>query len=185
MFTLSRQAEEDPVKLERILALIDGVAYPNPGYFAIRWGVGIDKGVRHDLPGGYTAIIAGPGTERYRSAENFLGAADWGNWMSTRADFTIFTAATSADDLPATVFSEIELNNGALAEEAYAPDAYFLHLDQTLAGELDTMIAEFEYKYIVGETDDYEGFMNDWLAAGGQELLDEATTQFKALGMIN
>ena len=185
MFTLSGQAEEDPVKLERILALIDGVAYPNPGYYAIRWGVGIDKGVQHELPGGYTAIIAGPGPERYRSVENFLGAADWGNWMSTRADFTIFTPATSADDLPATVFSEIELNNGALAEETYAPDAYFLHLDQTLAGELDTMLAEFEYKYIVGETDDYEGFMNEWLAAGGQELLDEATAQFKSLGMIN
>ena len=184
MFTLSRQAEEDPVKLERTLALIDGVAYPNPGYYAIRWGVGIDRGVQHELPGGYTAIIAGPGTERYRSVENFLGAADWGNWMSTRADFTIFTPATSADDLPATVFSEIELNNGALAEETYAPDAYFLHLDQSVVGELDTLVAEFEYKYIIGETDDYAGFMNEWLAAGGQELLDEATRQFKALGMI-
>ena len=184
MNTVTTKAEEDTVKFDKIISLLEGVAYPNPGYYALRWGVDIDKGRRVELTGGYTAIIAGPGTERYRSAENFLGAADWGKWMSTRSDFTIFTAATSESELPETVYSEIELNNGALNEAKYSPDARFLHLDQAMVGELGTLLDEFEYKYIVGDTDDYDGFVNTWLAAGGQALLDEATAQFQSLGMI-
>ncbi len=184
MNTVSRKAEEDTVKFDKIIRLLEGVAYPNPGYYALRWGVGIDKGVKYELPGGYTAILAGPGSERYRSAENFLGAADWGKWMSTRADFTIFTPATSVAELPATVYGEIELNNGALKEDTYPPDARFLHLDKTVVAELDTLVAEFEYKYIVGETDDYAGFEKKWRQAGGDKLLADAKAQFIELGMM-
>ena len=184
MNTVSAKAEEDAVKFDKIMKMMEGLAYPNPGYDVIRWGVGIDKGVIHELPGGYKAVLAGPGAERYRSAENFLGAADWGKWTSTRADFTIFTPATSPDDLPATVNGEIELNNGALAEPTYAPDARFIHLDKTLIGELDTLVAEFEYKYIVGETDDYDGFAKKWRQAGGDKLLADAKEQFTKLGMM-
>jgi putative aldouronate transport system substrate-binding protein len=184
MNTVSSKSEEDTAKFGKILALMEGVSYPSDGYFSLRFGVGIDKGKKHELPGGYTAILAGPGADRYRSSENFLGAADWGKWHSSRADFSIFTPATSPDGIPATVFGEIELNSGALAEPTYTPDARFIHLDKTVIGELDTVVAEFEYKYIVGDTDDYESFKNRWLNAGGQELLDDAKAQFKQVGLI-
>lgn len=185
MTTVSAKAESDPVKFEKITALIDGVGYGTPGYDVLRWGVDIDNGRVVDLPGGYKAILAGPGPDRYRSVENYLGAADWGNWHSTRADFTIFTPGTTEADIPATSYKEIELNNGALAEPTYDPDYYYLHLDKTIEGEINTLLNEFEYRYITGATDDYDGFVREWLAAGGQELLDDATVQFKQIGMID
>jgi len=71
-----------------------------------------------------------------------------------------------------------------MAEPKYAADPLFLKLDQAVVGELNTLVAQFEYKYIMGQTDDYEGFMKSWLGAGGTKLLEDATAQFKKLGMI-
>lgn len=184
MNTVSAKAEGDSVKFGKIVKLLEGVAYPNPGYDNLRWGVDIDKGRIVELPRGYKIVLAGPGEDRYRSVENFLGAADWGKWHSTRADFTIFSSGTTEADIPPTAYAEIELNSGALDEPVYGSDALFIHLDKTVEGELIDLMNEFEYKYISGATDDYDGFMRSWLSAGGQELLDDATVQFKQLGMI-
>lgn len=184
MNTVSAKAEQDKVKFDKIIEFLEGVAYPNDGYFAMRHGVGIDNGVRADLPGGYTAVMFAPDAKVYRSAEGFLGSADWGRFNSTRADFVIGAKATSVDDLPGTVYQEIELNNAGIAEPTYAPDARFIHLDKTVVGELETLLAEFEYKYIMGETDDYAGFEKKWRQAGGDELLAEAKAQFMQMGMM-
>ena len=46
------------------------------------------------------------------------------------------------------------------------------------------MQAEFDFRYATGETSDYDGFRERWLAAGGQQLLDEAEAQFRNFGLI-
>ena len=51
--------------------------------------------------------------------------------------------------------------------------------------ELSVMQAEFDFRYAIGETSDYDGFRERWLAAGGQQLLDEAEAQFRNFGLIN
>lgn len=184
MHTVSANAESDTVKFMKIIELMEGVCFPNPGYYKLRFGVEIDKGKLVDLPGGYKVTLAGPGSERYRSGENFLGAADWGKWHSSRGDLVIFSSGTSEDDIPMDVYGQIDLNSGAQAEDTYAPDAHYLHLDKTIEGELNTILNEFEYKYITGATDDYDAFVQRWLDAGGQQLLVDAEEQFRQIGLI-
>ena len=50
--------------------------------------------------------------------------------------------------------------------------------------ELSVMQAEFDFRYATGETSDYDGFRERWLAAGGQQLLDEPEVQFRNLELI-
>ena len=51
--------------------------------------------------------------------------------------------------------------------------------------ELSVLQTEFDFRYATGETSDYDGFRERWLAAGGQQLLDEAEAQFRNFGLIN
>ena len=46
------------------------------------------------------------------------------------------------------------------------------------------MPAEFDFRYATSETSDYDGFRERWLAAGGQQLLDDAEAQFRNFGLI-
>jgi hypothetical protein len=43
---------------------------------------------------------------------------------------------------------------------------------------------EFTIRYILGQTSDYDGFVRQWLASGGQALLDEAAQQLRGYGRI-
>ena len=40
IYAISKKASEDPVKLARILKVLNDITYPNDGYFTMRWGVG-------------------------------------------------------------------------------------------------------------------------------------------------
>ncbi len=44
--------------------------------------------------------------------------------------------------------------------------------------------SEFYVNYLLGKDTDYDKFVTDWLAAGGQKMLDQGTEQLKAIGMI-
>ena len=39
-------------------------------------------------------------------------------------------------------------------------------------------------RYILGETDDYDGFVENWLSSGGQELLEDAEQTFRKYGLM-
>ena len=60
-----------------------------------------------------------------------------------------------------------------------------LRLDTQLIAECTASAEEFMINYILRKTDDYESFVKDWLAIGGQKLLDESQEQLKELGYIS
>jgi len=68
--------------------------------------------------------------------------------------------------------------------ESYEPQTGLLNLDPALVQAALDAKREFEIRYILGESDDYEAFEEAWLARGGQQLLDAAEQQFRDLGMI-
>ena len=76
------------------------------------------------------------------------------------------------------------MNKAALRLPTYPRYDLLLSLDPTLVEELSVIQAEFDFRYTTGETSDYEGFRERWLAAGGQQLLDEAEAQFRNFGLI-
>ena len=76
------------------------------------------------------------------------------------------------------------MNKAALQLPAYPRYELQLTLDPTLVKELSVMRAEFDFRYATGETSDYDGVRERWLAAGGQQLLDEAEAQFRNFGLI-
>jgi putative aldouronate transport system substrate-binding protein len=176
LIAVSAQAAKDPVKFARILKIIDATAFPNDGYWALRWGVGVNGQKVVDLDGGAKFInLQG---EQYR--EEHMGAFDWGTWIATSADRVL----ESHNPQPgASDKKQLELDNAAIAMETYTNYMDLLTLDAQTMSDLTKMQNEFDIGYILGQTDDYEGFKQRWLAAGGQKLLDSATQQFAELGL--
>ena len=76
------------------------------------------------------------------------------------------------------------MNKAALRLPTYPRYGLLLLPDPTLVEELSVMQAEFDFRYATGDTSDYDGFRERWLAAGGQQLLDEPEVQFRNLGLI-
>ena len=53
-----------------------------------------------------------------------------------------------------------------------------------MKAEADNVKDQFTSRYILGETDDYDGFVEQWKEAGGQELLEDAEKTFKKYGLM-
>ena len=110
-----------------------------------------------------------------------LGLYDWGYSIASRGDKLI---EGSGDELAGATLAELEMNKAALRLPTYPRYDLLLSLDPTLVEELSVIQAEFDFRYTTGESSDYEGFRERWLAAGGQQLLDEAEAQFRNFGLI-
>lgn len=177
MIAISAKAAQDPVKLARILKLIDATAYPNEGYWALRWGVGTAGQQVVDLDKG-AKFFSQTDTD-YRSTVN--GAWDYGTWIATNRDNVLQTASKEPGPIEKRM---IELDQQATQAETYTNYEAFLNLDPQLVSDLMKLQQEFDIKYILGETKDYDGFVKKWLASGGQKLLDQAKAQFIAQGQL-
>jgi putative aldouronate transport system substrate-binding protein len=70
------------------------------------------------------------------------------------------------------------------AMEQYEGFDQLLALSQQAITDANDVMNEFEIKYILGQDTDYDGFVTRWLAAGGQQLLDEAKEQWTAMGVM-
>ncbi|MFD0713881.1 extracellular solute-binding protein [Paenibacillus sp. GCM10027626] len=176
LLTVSKKAAEDPIKMERILQIIEETTFPNEGYWALRWGVGINGQKVIDMEGGGKFIsLKG---ELYR--QDNKGAYDWGTWISTRVDGVLESMNAEPGESDK---KEARLDKETLAMEAYPNYEAVLNLDPQLVSDLDTLKNEFDIKYLLGEASDYDAFVKQWLSVGGQKLLDQAEEQFKTAGL--
>ncbi|MCD9020386.1 extracellular solute-binding protein [Cohnella silvisoli] len=178
IISISKKAAEDPVKLERILKIIEASTYPNDGYWALRWGVGVNGQKVMDVEGGGKFVsLKG---ELYR--QDNKGAYDWGTWVSTGLDGVV----ESTNEQPGeSDKKQMRLDSETKQMPANPNDMALLSLDPQIVSDLDTLQNEFDIKYILGGTKDYDGFVEQWLKTGGQTLLDQATEQYTAAGLIN
>ena len=171
--------------MERILRIVEDTAYPNDGFWKLRWGVEIDGFVVKDAGDGWKFMNVqgevGVNKRGYCDGCN-LGLYDWGYSIGSRGDKLI---EGSGDELAGATLAELEMNKAALRLPTYPRYDLLLTLDPTLVEELAVMQAEFDFRYATGETSDYDGFRERWLAAGGQQLLEEAEAQFRNFGLIN
>lgn len=176
--TISAKAAEDPVKLERILKLIEETTFPNPGYDAVKLGVGV-PGVDQTL------TDLGNGTRYFNTSKEsdfrvkVQGGYDYGKWLATEDG-----VAMGSTEQPSEITKKgLEMEAISKKYPAYTNLNALITLNPQITSDLEKMVREFDIKYILGNTDDYEGFKANWLKKG-QALIDEATTQLKTQNVI-
>lgn len=180
MLSISAKAAKDPEKLDRILRLIDGVAYPNEGYWALRWGVGITDEKVVDLDGG-AKFFSDHRNDPDNYRVKFPGAWDYGTWIATNRDGVLQSTAKEAGKIEQKM---LELDQQTMNAPTYQNFESFLQLDPQLISDVSKLQQQFDITYILGKDTDYEAFKKAWLAAGGQQLLDSTEQQFKEFGFI-
>ncbi|MFC5401410.1 hypothetical protein [Cohnella soli] len=176
--TVSAQAAKDPVKMKRIQNILDSVFYPNEGYWALRWGVGV-PGIDNkmaDMGNGFKYTSSGLDTVRQKNS----GLYDWGTWIVT-TDNVLSLEAAEPDD---TIKMVMKMNSEIESQSSFPNVEGLLNLDPQLLSYLQRLQSEFDVKYILEKENDYDAFQKKWLSQGGQKLIDQATEQFTKMGMI-
>ncbi|WP_135550036.1 extracellular solute-binding protein [Paenibacillus cymbidii] len=176
MYAITAEAAKNPVKLQRILKLLNDVTYPNEAYFALRWGVGV-PGIGNklvDMGGGLTYFDTVPDTVRTKNT----GLIDWGSWVAV-GDKVFYGAGPLTDATK----KRIGLDNGVAASPAYPNFQDLVTFDSALKTATDQLKAEFEIKYVLDKGADYASFKADWLKKGGEKMLTQASEQLKAMGI--
>ncbi|XID90209.1 extracellular solute-binding protein [Paenibacillaceae bacterium WGS1546] len=177
MYAISANAAKDPAKLEKIAEILEGVSYPNEGYWALRWGVGSDGQEVLDLEDGFKFYTEAK--DKYR--KEYPGAWDYGTWIGTSRDKVI---QSTADEPNAAGMKQLELDEKAKGFTVSPNYNDLLELNPQLISDVGRVTEEFQIKYILGKETDYDKFVDSWMKAGGKQLLEEADKQFKAMGLI-
>lgn len=180
--SVSASCAASPEKMEAICKLLEATAYPNEGYFAMRAGAGINGRVVKPVGDRYY-INYMENTLGYKQNTN-IGLANYGKFVNSYAPEANIVWGPSA--LPDSVANRsLEMSAQVQALPRYDNEYEFLlRLNTQLLAECESSLQEFMINYVLGKTDDYEGFVEDWLAVGGQQLLDESKTQLTEMGYI-
>ncbi len=174
----------DPTKLAVVTAIYEDLAWPNEGCHKMMYGRDIDDYQFIELGDGYLYYdrnnANGKSLKGVR-ADQFEALWDWAYMGLYEDPFVIQGTSPEPNDV---TYAFLELEKQTQAFQFYSDDNYLLVQDAQLQLDCEAVKDEFEIKYILGQTDDYDGFVTQWLATGGQALLDSATEQFKAMGKI-
>lgn len=187
LLTVSAKAALDPEKMEKICALLnDVVMTPDgkrpEGYDVLRWGVGIEDGIRYEKIEGtdvlYCNTVSPNGQKTYR--ELMPGAWDWGSWFSRTGDGIVQGTTPEITEITRKV---VALDGKTAKMKTRAQIGSLLQLDAVLVDKLTRLTDQFEYQYVTGADTDYDAFVKKWREQGGDAILAEAQEQFIALGI--
>jgi putative aldouronate transport system substrate-binding protein len=177
--SVSAQAEKDPVKMARILYILDRLSYPNDEYFTLRYGIGIDNVFLKDMANGYKYMyvdMAAVGKTSHLTP----AVDDYATWIA--ANDKTYGGYTPEPD-------KYVLAGQAMDQKIIEADKYpnikdLLVFDPKDSDATFKLWSQFYVNYITGKDTDYKGFVEKWLKVGGQKMIDEGTVQLKAIGII-
>ena len=106
IISVSAKAAADSDKLARIIYLMENVAYPNEGFYKLRYGDGFDYTLKdvvgEGVPSGYKCLSGEDETkDHYRSDKGVLGSADYGTWIDVDVFRVIHYVLGDDDDYAA------------------------------------------------------------------------------------
>ena len=185
--SVSSKAAADSDTLARIIYLIESVTYPNEGFYQLRYGNGFDytlvDAVIDGKETGYKYLSEGDkNKQHYRSDKGTLGSADYGTWIDVD---TFRVVHSSFDKATPALLKQIELEEDIVNAETYNSEHRCLVLDAKTNADATNIYNEYVIKYILKESNEsYASFQKRWLDGGGQNLLDQATEQFKTYGYL-
>lgn len=183
--TVSTQAAADETKMNKILEILESICYPNDDYWTLRWGIGLEEGIKKIPVDDFIYIdTLGPEGAYYRSVRDggFEGAFDWGYSFSSRGDLVVEGSTPEPSDAGRV---NMEMDSATMQMPHQSGEVHLLNLEPGLVEDTNKVLNEFEIRYILGETNDYETFVENWKAAGGDELVAQAEEQYRQLGLLD
>jgi putative aldouronate transport system substrate-binding protein len=184
--TVSADAGKDSAKMAAICKVLELIAFPNRGRVILQHGVDIDHVELIDVPGtSYNYIDTYAAYQRGYLRGHESGQRpyvfNWGILANTEANNTL----EGQTPQPGPLAMKYAAQEGQITNaDFYDMNYQLLNLNREVSASAQTVYDEFIIQYILGQTTDYNGFVQRWLAAGGQALIDEATQQFKSYGVI-
>lgn len=154
-----------------------GVAYD-----ALRWGVGVDSGMKYQEIPNSNLIYCNTDGDGNTYRGKYSGAWDWGAWISSSYDGVV----QGMTDEITTITLKVAEHNLKTATYKITPQiGEYLTLNSSLITDMVLDMASFSYRYATRQTNETVASYNQkWLTSlKGQQLLDEAEAQFKALGL--
>ena len=184
--TVSDACASDPAKMEKICAILNVMNPLHEEYYQICHGVDFDGYRMNKLDDGTNYI--------WKDAEGFpyvMRSSAEGSYISC-AVYAQFFRATSADGVisgatpepDAYVLAKLEQLAELNKIERCNTDDKFLTLDQATMEEANMVTNEFTLNYILGTDDNYDAYVENWLAAGGDALKEQAIEQFTGWGLL-
>jgi len=182
IFAITKKAAEDPVKVKRILHILDWWQYPNEGMGLTWFGY---KAYPTTTQYFYNKVVYYGGLAKHpgNTKPEYVGVWDWGvpgNWYQG--------VYWSNSDKPGPIFFS-EVKQAEIVEKMprYPGDvSVWCQYDPEVERNLWLYESKEEIKFIRGTRsfDEWDDYVKGWLAAGGQQLIDTMTKQLKARGMI-
>ena len=149
---------------------------------ALRWGVGVDSGMNYqDIPNSNLIYCNTDGDgNTYRG--KYSGAWDWGAWISSSYDGVV---QGMTDEITSITLKVAEHNLKTATYNITPQIGEYLTLDSSIITDMVLDMASFSYRYATRQTTETVASYNQkWLTTlKGQQLLDQAEAQFKALGL--
>ena len=180
--TVSAACAEDEAKMAVICRLFEDTALGQDNYYVLRYGVGIDNFEALHLDNGFVYINANDTTLPHQhNSETSNSTWNWGILCCSYADNYIGGETKEPSALAEKV---IELSARWYEIPQMSGEYKLLDPDATLASDSANMMNEFALSYIMGTDKDYDGFVQRWLSAVGNDLVEDARTTWQHYGLI-
>lgn len=180
--TVSQKCAEDPAKMEVICKLFEDTALGQENYYKLRYGVEIDNYEMMQLDGGFVYINENDTTvEHQHNSETANATWNWGQIICSYADGYV----GGAEKTPSSLQEKIISMSAAWNElPKISTENRLLNPDPTLKEDSTLMINEFSLSYVMGTDKDYDAFVERWLNAVGNELVEDARATWVKYGLI-
>lgn len=184
--TVSASAAADEKKMDIICQYLENCAYPNDDFFILRDGYLIDGyDVKKEIADGvYFLGVSSAEQAAKRVRQDGSIMFGWGQMVQAQGQ-SYFKSLESAEP---TTLNEYQAQFLAQTATMKTYDAFgrLLSPDPTLREDASSMQAEFEIAYLLGEVGetDYEGFVAEYNASYGDQLLENAAETFREYGVI-
>lgn len=184
--TVSASAAADEKKMDIICQYLENCAYPNDDFFILRDGYLIDAyDIKKEIANGvYFLGVSSPEQAAKRVRYDGSIMFGWGQMVQAQGQ-SYFKSLESAEPTALNECQAKFLEQYATMKLYDAADR-LLSPDPTLREDANAMKAEFEIAYLLGEVSeaDYEGFVAEYNANYGDQLLENAVETFREYGII-
>jgi len=194
IITVSKQTALNAELMNKICAFIDDCyTYKNPetgayergvAYDALRWGVGVDSGMKYLPIEGSNLIYCNTDGDGNTYRGKFSGAWDWGAWISSSQDGVV---QGMTDDITTITLKVAEHDLTTATYKTTPQIGEYLNLDSSLINDMVSDMAEFSYLYATGQAKQTVAeYCETWKTSlKGNLIMAEVESQFKSLGLMN